>query len=145
MNGLSDFKQAMIRKLQAHFGNRLKIEDYPDNPENYLLTHVDGAILVQYQSSSYNEITSTSLTREPRFFLVFVLRKLNGLEPIEKLIDETDLLFHDWWPPQEFGDLVTAGGPAGPAGSRFLFYSPSKGQWYYESIIKIRNIPFPIQ
>jgi len=145
MNTIADFKQCVILKLQSHFTKRLTVEAYPETPqaaEDYTFMDSGGAILVQFAGRPKQGLTPSSSLKSVRFYLTFLLPSLAGETPVEDLIEETEVLFHQWWPCRDFPELVTVGGPASLDEPRFVWRT--KDTWQYQANLTIPNIPFPI-
>jgi len=143
MNRLIDFENAIIKQLQQYFSTRVAVEAYPEQPENYILAHAKGAVLVRYQSSNYSEIGPTVLRRSPQFAIHIVTRELRGHDGAYQLIDEIEALFFNWHPVKFDSSLVSASGSAFPV--RDTLINRRADGWEYSVTIEIKSVPFPIQ
>ncbi|OQA18885.1 MAG: Gp37 protein [bacterium ADurb.Bin363] len=56
---INDIEQAIIKRLQEKI-TTLKVEGFPEKPDEYVLTHPKGVVLVQFFSSDFSD----SLTDE---------------------------------------------------------------------------------
>ncbi|MCP4259089.1 MAG: hypothetical protein GY774_16510 [Planctomycetes bacterium] len=68
-------ENAIIAELEAQI-TTAKVEGYPDDPLNYNLKHPNGALLVQYQGSSYTEPVSYVVEQKQKaLFDIFIITK----------------------------------------------------------------------
>lgn len=76
---VQDIENAIIAKLREALPG-LSIEAFPENPAEYELIHPLGAVLVQYDGSTFraNKVTNGAVAqlRSLRFVLALVLRNL---------------------------------------------------------------------
>ncbi|MEW5971577.1 MAG: Gp37 family protein, partial [Pseudomonadota bacterium] len=67
-------------QLQSKINN-FKIEAFPDNPENYQVIHINGAILVHYAGAKFSDTKTDDLIVQdvnPEFDIYLKIRGLHG-------------------------------------------------------------------
>lgn len=101
--------KAVCERLQSRIGSALAVEEFPDEPESYVLRHQVGALLVRYTGAKYAAPTSNwgavVQDRTVLIDVVVVTRKLNGATGTTTWIEVVRLILtgHE---PAGFGRLV---------------------------------------
>lgn len=125
-------EQAVIDRLESQITD-YKIEGYPDDPLSYVLKHSNGAILVQYDGSSYTEPESYGIVSQKQkavFGIISITKNLrthtgayDALESIKTALT---------------GYVITGVGRLYPVRDEFL--SDRDGIWRYGITFAINTI-----
>ncbi|QZD72876.1 Gp37 family protein [Pseudomonas sp. 3-2] len=93
---------AMLARLQADFGDQLRVERFPENPQQYRLNHPRGAVLLAYGKSTFGHPQSTDATVQARHMvlrLTLIFRQLNGQDGVVSHLDRMRACLTGWYPP----------------------------------------------
>lgn len=129
----------IIAKLQADIEN-VEVRSFPDSPDEYILTHLGGALLVRYDGSEYVEPEPNNqkfLTQSRLFrWIITVMQKnlsfKNGHHGIYDLIEAIRSSLS--------GYTITSLSDASvmwPREDRFV--SENQGQWVYQTTFVFSN------
>jgi hypothetical protein len=94
--------EAMLARLQEHFGKELMVELFPENPASYRLNHPCGAILLAYGKSTFGGSEAGDamfLARNIIIRLTLVFRQLNGKDGVICFLDQIRSCLTGWFAP----------------------------------------------
>ncbi len=94
--------EALLARLQEHFGLELMAELFPEAPAQYRLNHPRGAILVAYGRSQFGESEATDAVFQERKIIIrltLVFRQLNGKDGVISYLDRIREALTGWYPP----------------------------------------------
>jgi hypothetical protein len=77
---IEDFEDVIVGRLKAGFPT-LKVEPFPDRPEDYRFTHPTGALLVHYRGADFGEsqaVGTVSLNRKMTFDVTVYAKSLRS-------------------------------------------------------------------
>jgi hypothetical protein len=86
---IQEIENFIIAKLQEDFKS-LQVVGFPEKPQEYILLHPVGAILVRYSGGSYsnsNEIWFISQDKKMEFAITIVARNLRSNNGIYEILD----------------------------------------------------------
>ena len=87
---IREIENSIITKLQEKF-NDFQVTGFPEKPQEYILLHPIGAILVRYNGGSYsnsNEIWVISQTKKLDFAITIVTRNLRSNNGTYETLDK---------------------------------------------------------
>lgn len=93
---------ALVARLQEHFGRELSVELFPENPKTYRLNHPLGAVLVAFGSSKFSNSNASDSEFQERNLvlpLTLVFRQLNGAKGVIGYLDLVRDCLTGWRPP----------------------------------------------
>ncbi|HBP5712253.1 TPA: hypothetical protein L6B33_24210 [Pseudomonas aeruginosa] len=123
---------ALLARLQGHFGRELTAELFPENPSAYRLNHPRGAILVAYGRSQFGNSEAVGAVFQERnllFRLTLAFRQLNGKDGVTSYLDRIRDSLTGWYPPH-------CDNPCRPQSEQFLGHV--QGVWQYALDIATR-------
>ena len=123
------------RLLVAPFS--MKVEPFPDNPDNYIPTHPTGTVLVVYKGSAYGPAQATDLViqdREMDFELTILIRNLRKHQGAYAVIEALRLGVAGWMAP---------GANRGARLVRDEFRGHESGIWHWALGIRIPTTSMP--
>lgn len=130
MAGLvQDAEAALIGKL-ASLGLNLDVSAYPEDPQKYRLTHANGALLVKYAGSDYEDTgIAQRLTQiqTVQFDIYVVTRNLKTHTGAYAVIDAVI---------EGLGGQTITGGMLSPVKDGFLY--EDSGIWYHLIIFELK-------
>ena len=87
---VQDIENAIMAKLASALPE-LSVEAFPERPEEYELLHPLGAVLVQYDGSSYSQNSvsngAVAQVRKPKFSVVYLVRNLRDAAGCYDILD----------------------------------------------------------
>jgi hypothetical protein len=120
---IEEVETQIIEKLEANISN-LKIEGFPENAEEYKLTHPKGAALVNYVGSTFSKPMSTGVVAQDREIVFQITLLMRNLRTHKGAYAHLDTI----------RAILTGFQPEGckkfyPTRERFI--SENKGVWMY--------------
>lgn len=129
--------EAQARSLVAPFS--LKVEPFPEAPDNYVPTHPTGTVLVVYKGSAYGPAQSTDLViqdREMDFELTILIRNLRKHQGAYAVIEALRNGLAGWMAP---------GANKGARLVRDEFRGHEAGIWHWALGIRIPTTSVPTE
>lgn len=131
--------EAMLARLQEHFGRELAVDLFPEQPGNYRLNHPRGSILLAYGRSQFGQPEAADAVLQERnlvFRLTLVFRQLNGKDGVTSYLDRIRESLTGWYPPH-------CDNPCRPLSEQFLGHV--QGVWQYAVDIATRATQLQVQ
>ncbi|MCH8029082.1 MAG: hypothetical protein IH874_04025 [Candidatus Dadabacteria bacterium] len=130
-------EDAIITKLQTDVtAATATVEPFPDRPQDYILSHPKGAVLVQYRGSQFTEprvVNTITQTRTLEFVIVVVFRNLRSHQGAYGVLDSVRSSLT--------GYVVTTGGQSlskmFPVREGFI--AEKSGVWWYGMTFRMND------
>ena len=127
--------EALVRSLVTPL--TLKVEPFPEAPDNYIPTHPTGTVLVVYKGSAYGPAQATDLViqdREMDFELTILIRNLRKHQGAYGVIEALRLGLAGWMAP---------GANRGARLVRDEFRGHEAGIWHWALGLRIPTTSMP--
>ena len=127
--------ETQVRTLVTPLG--LKVEVFPEAPDNYVLTHSIGAVLVVYKGSAYGEPRATDLVvqdREMDYELTILIRNLRKHQGAYAVLEALRVGLAGWM------------APGANRGTRLVkdgFVNHQEGVWHWALGLRIPTTSMP--
>ena len=130
-----ELENALVNQLALGLGAlSMKVEAFPDRPENYIFSHPVGIGLVRFHESPYSRPDRTDLViqnRDLQFQIVIMVRNLRKHDGLYAALEATRAVFQGYKAPK-------ARGPVYMVSERFL--DQRDGEWKYEVLINVPTV-----
>jgi hypothetical protein len=128
---MEDVVAAIKARLVAAFP-AIEVEDFPDEPDQYVFVARDQKLLVAYERSTFGtdpeSIAPLSLPRTPEFSVTVLVRSLRGPTGATQTIDDVIRALFGWRPTKDDGSSLGVG-PLMPTKDELL--GQDQGTWRF--------------